>query len=194
MLTPRDVLECTKRIHGYPWRVVEYWQVATVSVCLIVLFYLLKTSEEGLIFLDRVNLVFHEAGHPIFGIFGSTLGLYGGTLGQLAMPVIAWLAFWRERHTVGCAVAGAWLFENFLNIARYMADARAQVLPLVGGGEHDWTNIFSRWGLLASDQIIAHRVAVLGWIGMLAMWGWLLWRWARQGNAETGRANQAGSP
>jgi hypothetical protein len=56
---------------------------------------------------------------------------------------------------VGFAVAGAWLFENLLNIARYMADARAQILPLVGGGEHDWTNIFSRWDVLASDTLIA---------------------------------------
>ncbi len=191
MLTPRDILHCTLRIHGYPWKVVAHWQMAAASVGFAWFLYLLKSNDDGFVFLDHVNLVFHEAGHPIFGMFGSTLGLYGGTIGQLAMPVVVWLAFWRERHTVGCAVAGVWFFENVLNIARYMADARAQVLPLVGGGEHDWTEIFSRWGLLASDQIIAHRVAVLGWIGMLAVWGWLLWRWARQGNAETGRADQA---
>ncbi|MGH7208015.1 MAG: hypothetical protein ACREIL_01385, partial [Nitrospiraceae bacterium] len=60
-----------------------------------------------------------------------------------------------------------------------MADARAQVLPLVGGGEHDWTEIFSRWGVLNSDTAIAHAVAVAGWVGMLGVWGWLGWRWLK---------------
>jgi hypothetical protein len=44
-------------------------------------------------------------------------------------------------------------------------------------GDHDWANIFSRWGALASDTAIAHVVAVAGWIGMLLVWGWLVWRW-----------------
>ena len=78
---------------------------------------------------------------------------------------------------MGCAVTGFWYFENFLNISRYMADARAQVLPLVGGGEHDWTAIFSRWGVLSSDTAIAAIVAGLGWLGMIGVWSWLVWRW-----------------
>jgi len=171
------VLDCTRRISGYPWKPVATWQLATTSLGIAWFLYLLKTDDDGFIFLDHVNLVFHEAGHPIFGVFGETLGLYGGTLGQLAMPLVIWLAFWRQRDTIGCTVVGVWFFENFLNIARYMADARAQVLPLVGGGEHDWTNIFSRWGVLMSDTTIAHGVSNVGWLGMLATWSWLLWRW-----------------
>ena len=61
-----------------------------------------------------------------------------------------------------------WFFENWLNIARYMADARAQELPLVGGGDHDWANIFGRWGLLAHDTQIAAVVRAIGWGGMTA--------------------------
>jgi hypothetical protein len=82
-----------------------------------------------------------------------------------------------RREPVSFALAGVWLFENFLNIARYMADARAQVLPLVGGGEHDWTEIFSRWRVLAYDTRIAGFVTFVGWSGMIAMALWLAWRW-----------------
>ncbi len=142
-------------------------------------FALLASDDDGFIFLDHVNLVFHEAGHPLFGLFGETVGLYGGTLGQLAIPFLVWLAFWRQRDTLGCAVAGIWFFENVLNIARYMADARSQILPLVGGGEHDWERIFSRWGVLASDAVIARRVSILGWAGMLLTCAWLVLRWYR---------------
>ena len=57
-----------------------------------------------------------------------------------------------------------------------MADARAQVLPLVGGGEHDWYHIFSRWGLLDSDTAVASVTHAVGWLGMV---GCMLWLWRR---------------
>ena len=58
-----------------------------------------------------------------------------------------------------------------------MADARAQVLPLVGSGDHDWTEIFSRWGVLQRDTTIAGFVSLLGWAGVLITAGWLWRRW-----------------
>jgi len=39
-------------------------------------------------FLDRVDLVFHEAGHVIFGFFGEFIGLLGGSLMQVLIPAI----------------------------------------------------------------------------------------------------------
>jgi len=161
-----------------PWRLVLSWYLALASGGFVWIMYLLNTADSGWVrIVDDANLVFHEAGHPIFGLLGSTLGLYGGTLGQLAIPAGIAGAFWVRREAVGFAVTGFWFFENFLNIARYMADARAQVLPLVGGGEHDWTTIFMRWGVLSSDTAIASLVAGLGWLGMMGVWGWLGWRW-----------------
>ncbi|HET8759429.1 MAG TPA: hypothetical protein VFN94_00040 [Nitrospiria bacterium] len=161
------------------WRPVLGWHLAVASLGFAWIMYVHKTAPSGWVrIIDDANLVFHEAGHPIFGLFfGSTLGLYGGTLGQLAIPFGIAVAFWVKREAVGFAVTGFWFSENFLNIARYMADARAQVLPLVGGGEHDWTNIFSRWGVLASDTTIAGFAAGLGWLGMIGAWGWLGWHW-----------------
>lgn len=160
------------------WRPVSPWHVSFVSGGFAWVMYLLKTADDGWVrIVDDANLVFHEAGHPIFGLLGPTLGLYGGTLGQLAIPAGIAAAFWARREVVGCAVTGVWFFENFLNISRYMADARSQLLPLVGGGEHDWTNIFTRWGVLSSDTAIAGFVAGIGWLGMIGVWGWLVGRW-----------------
>jgi len=98
-------------------------------------------------------------------------------LAQLLFPVAAAATFWRRREALSFALCAVWLFENFWNIARYMADARAQVLPLVGSGEHDWTEIFSRWGVLGRDTGIAGFVTLLGWLGVLIAWGWLARRW-----------------
>lgn len=144
----------------------ELW-IAISAVC--ALFAIILLDDDGFVLLlDHANLAFHEAGHIFFGLLGSTLGLYGGTLGQLVFPVVAMFSFLRRRQAIGFALSGVWLFENFLNIARYMADARAQLLPLVGGGEHDWYHILSRWGLLDSDTTLAAALQTLGWLGMIA--------------------------
>jgi hypothetical protein len=66
-----------------------------------------------------------------------------------------------------------------LNIARYMADARALELPLVGGGDHDWNTIFTRWNVLSYDTEIAGVVRFIGWTGMTLAALWVGWRWWR---------------
>lgn len=126
--------------------------------------------------LDLANLLFHEAGHPIYGMLSERLAVYGGTMGQLTFPVILAVSFWRKRKAVSFAAVVIWLFENFLNIARYMADARALALPLVGGGEHDWNDIFYRWKVLSYDVEIAAVTRAIGWIGIAAGAGFVLWR------------------
>ena len=129
--------------------------------------------------LDGANLVFHEAGHPLFAVFGETFGLLGGTLLQLMVPAALATTFWVQRHPASTALAGAWAFQNLWNIARYVADARSQCLPLVGGGEHDWALLLGRWGLLAQDQQIAGVLRVLGWAGVLGCGLWAATRWWR---------------
>jgi hypothetical protein len=140
-------------------------------------FALVLCCEPGFVFIvDHANLLFHEAGHPIIGLFSQRLETYGGTIGQLVFPVLLAIAFWRKGQTLSFAGAGIWFFEIWLNIARYMADARAQVLPLVGGGDHDWHRILSRWNLLQHDVAIAMVIKTTGWIGMLAACAWVFWR------------------
>lgn len=130
--------------------------------------------------LDSANLAIHEAGHPLTGILSERLSVYGGTLFQLAFPVAVAVHFRREGHAAGAAAGLVWLGENLLNVARYMADARAQLLPLVGGGEHDWTEIFSRWRILHLDT----RVAGLTRFAAVALMAWALWRLYRQWKAD----------
>jgi hypothetical protein len=141
------------------------------------LLLLIFRSEPGFVFLlDHANLLFHEAGHPAVGLFSSRLETYGGTIGQLVFPCVLAVSFWRKGQTLGFAAAVIWFFENWFNIARYMADARKQELPLVGGGDHDWFTIFSRWDLLQYDTRIAAALNLVGWVGIAAVCVWVLWR------------------
>ena len=146
---------------------------AGVCAFIIVLFL----SEPGFVFLlDHANLLFHEAGHPIIGLFSQRLETYGGTIGQLVFPCVLAVSFWRKGNPLGFAAAWIWFFENWLNIARYMADARALQLPLVGGGDHDWNTILTRWNLLEYDTRIASALRILAWIGMVSVCAWVLCR------------------
>ncbi len=158
-----------------PWKPVSRWQLAAGMLPLAIITKMRLSNPEGWVrIVDDANLLFHEAGHPIFGILGETVGLYGGTIGQLTFPVVMIVLFWRKREPLSFSLSLAWFFENLLNISRYMADARAQILPLVGGCEHDWTQIFLSWNVLHYDLQIAGAVRLVGWLGFFGSGVWLI--------------------
>jgi hypothetical protein len=112
--------------------------------------------------LDSVDLAIHETGHLVFGPLGEVMGFLGGTLFQLILPVAFVTHFlWRDDR-YGAAVCLWWVGQNCWNISVYVADARAQVLPLVGGGEHDWAYLLDAAGWLSHDLAIARAVHAMG--------------------------------
>ena len=165
------------------WEKISGMKLAGFVFGLAAFLALLLASERGFVFgLDHANLLFHEAGHPFVGLFSSRLETYGGTIGQLVFLVALAISFWRKGQALAFAASVIWFFENWLNIARYMADARALELPLLGGGDHDWNTIFTRWNILQYDLDIAGTVKFLGWTGMLLAVLWVGWRWWRDRN------------
>jgi hypothetical protein len=168
------------------WDPITRRQVAAFAGGFGLFVLLLLKSEPGFIVpLDSANLLFHEAGHPIYGLFSERLAVYGGTLGQLTFPAILIVSFWRKGLPVQFAACCLWFFENFLNIARYMADSQSLLLPLVGGDEHDWNHIFFRWNVLSYDHEIATATRVLGWIGIAATLLFIAYRAIVSRRAET---------
>ena len=182
-LLPRAIMAEPDR--GWPqlrpvWQPVPSAWFVTVTLLFAWLVVSLWLDDDGyLLGLDGLNLIVHEAGHFLFVWFGDTLELYGGTLLQLAVPLLIALAFARQGEGQGVALAGIWFFQSFLNVARYVADARVQLLPLVGGGGHDWYAILSRWHVLRHDTRLAGLLRAAGWAGMLATYAWFAWRWHR---------------
>ena len=126
--------------------------------------------------LDLVNLAFHEAGHLFLTPFGSTLHYLGGTLGQLAVPGLLAGYFLRagQGRPMGAAVCAWWFGENLVNISVYMADARDLALPLVGGGDHDWNELFYRFGLLGQDNVRMVSAGTRGFGNLVMLLG-LVW-------------------
>ena len=108
--------------------------------------------------LDSLDLAIHEAGHVFIP------GPLGGTLAQLIIPTLFVVALWRQGDRHGATVPLWWLGQNCWNIAVYAKDARAQELPLVGGGEHDWALLLGEAGLLHRDLAIGNAIALAGFL------------------------------
>jgi hypothetical protein len=114
--------------------------------------------------LDLVNLVFHEAGHAVFGFLGDFLGVLGGTLMQLLIPAIATGHFLLNGQRWSGMVSLFWVSQSLFNVSVYVKDARAQALPLLGGDGviHDWNWLLGRLGLLSWDQVIGSVFYTMG--------------------------------
>jgi len=175
------MLEYFQSILDAPWKPVSRPAIAAWLIFYVVFLGYTFSAHGGFLFIDSANLVVHEGGHNLFGWFGPTLGLWGGTLLQWLVPFLLAAYFFTERQTSGFVFCLFFFFENWLYTATYMADARAQELPLVTTGdpdfvEHDFHTIFSSFGVLDYDTKIALVVRILGWCGMLACVAWLALR------------------
>jgi hypothetical protein len=128
-------------------------------------------------FLHLPDLIFHEAGHIIFSPFGRFMTVLGGSLLQVLIPIIAAVSFVRQEEPFGTAVCAWWAGQNFVDLAPYIADARALRMILLGGRTgaevegHDWEFILTQLGLTHLDRQIgmtAYGLGLLIMIGALA--------------------------
>ena len=129
--------------------------------------------------LHMPNLVFHEAGHVLFGFFGRFMTVLGGSLLQILVPLTLAISFLRQRNTFGAVVCTWWAGQNFLDLAPYIADARALQLVLLGGKTgaevegHDWEFILTQMGWLHLDRTLGLAADRTGLVIMFAalLWG-----------------------
>jgi hypothetical protein len=177
------MLEQLREIRETPWKPVSRTAAIGWTIFYVAFLLYAGTASEHFLFIDNVNLVIHEGGHLLFSWLGSTMTLWGGTLLQWLVPFLLAIYFWTQRQATAYVFSLFFFFENWLYTAAYMADARAQVLPLVGVGDmeseesmHDFYRIFTQLGVLNHDTQIAAVVRTLGWLGMISCVAWLAWR------------------
>src|SRR5947208_5877276 len=134
------------------------------------------TLPSGIIlnFLHLINLVFHEAGHVIFGFFGRFVAVLGGSLNQVLIPAVCVIAFLHTRQRASAAVALFWTGQSLADVAVYAADGRAMALPLLAEGLiHDWNYLLGRMGLLPRAEAIGRVLFGAGALLMLGAPGFL---------------------
>jgi hypothetical protein len=167
-----------------------------LSFYVLLLIYLAAHFSE-LTWLDNVHLPIHEGGHLLFGWFGATLGLWGGTLLQLLVPALLAAAFIVRRDLLGTTFCSFGFFHSLTGVAAYMIDALRRELTLVTVGapadeaEHDWVHIFSDLGVLRHAIQIGTATRLIAWLGFLATLSWFCWRYYHQ--SGTGAAKSIGA-
>ena len=146
------------------------------------------SNPEDWHFIDNVNLIFHEAGHPIFSFFGDFMHIAGGTLGQLLIPIICGISFLRSEQYYSATIMLMWVGQNLTSISIYASDAIKMELPLLGGDSsgHDWHNMLEMTGLLSYADIIAKTIHSVGVIIVFASIGAIFYR-LLSSKAKTGK-------
>jgi hypothetical protein len=135
--------------------------------------------------MSMVDFVIHEAGHLLLSFLGMFIGILGGTLAQLFIPVVCSLLSFKRKQWVSLSIFLFWLGQSLVQISRYVMDARSLALKLFspgllfGGPEpiHDWHYLLDKTGLLWADQslggivFLAGLCALIGSAGLLFVWG-----------------------
>lgn len=131
-------------------------KVFLVTIITFYMLYYLVTLTDWH-FIDNVNLIFHEAGHPIFSFFGEFIHYFGGTLMQLLIPAIFSFYFYNRKDYFSASLLLFWLSQNFFNVSVYARDAIKMELPLLGGDgvNHDWNSMLSSAGILRYTEQVS---------------------------------------
>ena len=163
----------------------SYARVALAAV-LAWLAWVAFRDELGYVpLLSDIDLAIHEFGHMLFMPFGiqflgSTMMILGGSLTQVAFPLVFFGYFMRKqddgrrRDLFAAMVCLWWSGINLLSVAIYCADSRAGQLMLLDGSTgqesdgHDWNNLLTRWGLLEHDTAIARWMRAIAWLVCVA--------------------------
>ncbi|HAE36383.1 MAG: hypothetical protein UR85_C0001G0022 [Candidatus Nomurabacteria bacterium GW2011_GWF2_35_66] len=146
-------------------KTISWSKVVLVAIVAVYMFYYI-TSLSDWHFVDNVNLIFHEAGHVVFGFFGEFIKILGGTLMQIIIPSVFSLYFYRKEDYFSASLLLFWLSQNFFNISVYAGDAIKMELPLLGGDSvyHDWNYILSSLNILRFTDQVASFMYIIGWI------------------------------
>ncbi|MGB3946179.1 MAG: hypothetical protein WBK76_05080 [Candidatus Saccharimonadales bacterium] len=117
----------------------------------------------------------HEASHLIVMFLPPVLVAAAGSVGEISFVALMTYAAVKAKSYFAACFTGLWLMLAFRSVGLYMADARAQQLPLLGPGEtvqHDWNFVFSQLGWLNADVFIGTVVQAIGVvIGIISLLG-----------------------
>ncbi|HEX6003304.1 MAG TPA: hypothetical protein VFZ14_04850 [Burkholderiales bacterium] len=128
---------------------------------------------------------FHEFGHIFFRAFGDFMQSLGGSLFQVALPLMLGGVFLvKNRDPFAAAVMLWWAAVAVMDIAPYIYDALHPQHVLLTGrtgddGPHDFIDVLSDLGVLKSAQTIGyavHRIGVALLLMAFAWAGWIVWQ------------------
>ncbi len=140
-----------------------FWNLLGVSIASLYALYYACTSTTWH-FIDSADLMFHEAGHVIFLLFGEFISVCMGSGFQIFLPLFIAFYFLCHRQRISGAICLMWVGINLINVSVYAGDAIVMQLPLLGGDGvmHDWNYILTTLDTLSSTPTVATTLYGLG--------------------------------
>jgi len=117
---------------------------------------------SGMYFID---FGVHEASHLAVFFMPAIFVAAAGSIGEITFTILLLAATLKAKAYFAACFAGLWMMLAFMSVGRYMADARAQLIPLIGPGEtvqHDWNYVFTQFDWLNADTAIGGTVQGIG--------------------------------
>ncbi|WP_412029109.1 hypothetical protein [Deinococcus yunweiensis] len=149
------------------WRGVGRW-IGLALALLVTVPGVLRPLSGSL--LSTVNLVFHEAGHVLFGLFGETVMLLGGSVMQVLVPLACAAAFLARRDRYAAGIVTLWAAHSLASVAAYIRDAPTRNLDLITGDPdtHDWWQLLGAADALRLAAPLGSAVAFLAFVAIVA--------------------------
>jgi hypothetical protein len=190
---PDDDEGWSEALFGLPGEATHAGLAARAGLLLLLALWTLGFLRHGVdpdylmrSFLHLVHLPFHEAGHILLMPFGRFVSVLGGSLFQVAIPLLCSGVFLlKNRDPFAASVTLWWAGQSLMDLAPYVADARALRLPLLGGRTgaevegHDWEYLLGALGLMRHDVTLGKLSFAVGALVMLAALAWggtFVWR------------------
>ena len=145
-----------------------------IAAVLTIYFLWCAYAPENIFFLHLVNTPIHEAGHVLFRVFGEFMGIAGGSLFQIIVPLVFFGYFVWHKKPFSASIVLFWIGENFLDVYVYANDAAVMQLPLLSGvtgsegGFHDWNYLLTEMNLLDKTALVAKIIRFTGTLLIIA--------------------------
>jgi hypothetical protein len=141
----------------------------TVFAALATVYFLwCAYAPENAVFLHLVHTPIHEAGHVFFRLLGEFMGVAGGSLFQVIVPLVFFGYFVYHEKPFSASIVLFWVGQSITDVYVYANDAVAMQLPLLSGvtgaegGFHDWNYLLAETGLLGHTVLIAKFIRLAG--------------------------------
>lgn len=144
--------------------------VALLAFFVYLYVQILGFTSEGSTNLLLTGLYFiefgvHEASHMIMAFLPPIITAAAGSIGEVGFTALIAYAGFRAKSYFAGIFGLLWVMLAMNSAGRYMADARAQQLQLIGMSDHpihDWNFVFGQLGWLQADTLIGSAVRIVG--------------------------------
>jgi hypothetical protein len=192
-----------------PRTIESYLRLAFAALLALLSWHAFHDPYGNVPIVTDVSTAIHEFGHMLFmpfgiPILGGTMVILGGSLTEVAFPLLFVGYFLRKRadgrrrDVFAAMVCLWWSGIGLLATAIYCADSRAGKLMLLDGltGQesdgHDWYNLLTIWGKLEQDTVIARWMRMIAWlmcVGSIVIAVWSALQQPRDAQIVVDRAN-----